>query len=100
MLKNHTLKIFRLSGKMIEKNDFPVYTVSDGKLFRTVEHPLGWSEQPDYSFENDGKLYRTKSHPQGSSNLPDYEFRNNRKIYRTESHPDGPGDEPEFVIHD
>lgn len=72
----------------------PVYVVSNGMFYRTVHHPLGWSETPDYEFRSDGRLYRP------SSDRPDYEFRGDGKLYRSAGHPSGPGETPEYVIRD
>ncbi len=99
-MKYHTIKIVEVSDGSKERNFFPVYTMRDGKMFRTVNHQLGWSEKPDYSLGSDGKLYRTDSHSEGIGDFPDYEFRGNRKLYRTDYHPEGVSDIPEFEIHD
>ena len=44
------------------------------KLYRTENHPQGWSGLPDYEIR-DNQIYRTVSHPKGWSGLPDYEIR-------------------------
>ncbi|MCP4624145.1 MAG: hypothetical protein GY850_11500 [bacterium] len=96
MLKSHTLKLFSTS----DQTDFPIYTITDGKLYRTIKHPLGWSEHADYELGKDGKLYRTVHHPSGTGSGPDYEFRGSGKLFRTSTHPDGPTDLPEYEIQD
>jgi len=98
MLNCQTFKLFKTDGSTAD--DFPLYTMKDGELFRTIAHPLGWSENPDYVFGNDGKFYRTKYHPQGLAELPDYEFRGDKKLYRTNNHPSGFGDNPDYLISD
>jgi len=100
MLKQETMKIMSLSSDGKIDRNFPVYTMTNGRLFRTVNHSLGWSEHPDYILAADGKLYRTEYHADGNGELPDYEFRGDRKLYRTGSHPDGLQIEPEFEICD
>ena len=93
------LKLFKLANRK-RTADTPVYMLKDGQFFRTVYHPNGWSDQPDYDLGNDGKIYRTKNHPHGIGDLPDYEFGTDRKLYRTHTHPDGNWDMPEFEITD
>ncbi len=100
MLKRHVPKIYMVGSEKSGDHDCPVYTITDGWLFRTVNHPMGWSEFPDYEFGNDGKIYRTKNHPRGESESPDYEFRGNRRLYRTANHEDGSSEIPEFEIRD
>ena len=92
----HFPKIFKTPSS----NGFPVYLLRDGKLYRTAFHPEGWSEHPDYRFENDGKFYRTEYHKLGFGLCSDYEFGRDRKIYRTKSHPDGKADMPDYEIRD
>ncbi len=96
MLKSHTLKLFSTSGQ----TDFPVYTITDGKLYRTIKHPLGWSEHADYELGKDGKIYRTEHHPSGTDIHPDYEFRGCQKLFRTPNHPHGPSDLPDYELQD
>ncbi len=96
MVKSHTLKLFSASGQP----DFPVYTINDGKLYRTIKHPLGWSEHADYELGKDGKIYRTAHHPSGTGSGPDYEFRGRGKLFRTSTHPDGHNDLPDYEIQD
>ncbi len=83
-------------GRKIE----PVFIIQDGKVFRTVYHPAGWSSLADYELKADGKIYRTPNHGLGPGASPDYEFRGDKKLYRTESHPDGPHDLPEYELFD
>ena len=78
----------------------PVYMISDGKLYRTVNHRLGWSEHPDYELHGDGHLYRTCHHAMGAGVLPDYEFKQDQLIYRTRNHPEGWTDQPVFAVYD
>lgn len=98
-MKQHMLKLFKLTDKE-EMSDTPVYTLKEGKFFRTAFHPNGWSDSPDYDLGNDGRIYRTENHPNGFGDLPDYEFGKDRKLYRTPSHPEGIRQTPEYEIND
>lgn len=100
MNQQHFPKLFKFQNSSTGSNDFPVYTINDGNIYRTIEHPHGWSKDPDYSLGDDGKLYRTDYHPKGLSLLPDYEFQGNGKLFRTQHHPDGKCDKPDYVIRD
>jgi len=71
-MKEHYLKIFRLANVSSGQEQFPDYVLRDGRLFRTAFHPKGWSEYPDYMFNQDGKIYRTAYHEQGPGVDPDY----------------------------
>ncbi|MCP4020711.1 MAG: hypothetical protein GY729_02615 [Desulfobacteraceae bacterium] len=97
-MKQHTLKIFKVSGK--NKENSPVYVLQDGKFFRTTFHPEGWSLLPEYGLGTDGKVYRTEHHTMGTGKTPDYEFKKDMMIYRTPNHPDGALDKPEYKIYD
>lgn len=99
-MKQHQLKIFRVSTPTSLNNREPIYLVREGKFFRTVFHALGYSDQPDYDLGNDGRVYRTENHPQGFGRLPDYEFGRDMKLYRTPNHPDGEKTTPEFEMAD
>ena len=99
-MKQHQLKIFKVSTPTLLNNKEPLYLIQEGKFFRTVFHPNGHSEQPDYDLGNDGRIYRTENHPQGFGRLPDYEFGSDRKLYRTPNHPDGEKKTPEYEIAD
>jgi len=94
------IKVYAISEKDGVDGRVPVYVISDGKLFRTVNHLQGWSEVPDYELRSDGRFYRTRHHCRGKGSLPDYEFRRDQMIYRTENHPDGRVDQPVFVVYD
>ncbi len=99
-MNQYNPKIFSTSDSCSLDKDCPVYTIIDGKLFRTAFHPLGWSEFPDYYFGDDGKIYRTKYNKLGFGSKPDYEFSKDGKIYRTKNHPDGFRDHPDYEIRD
>ena len=99
-MKQHQLKIFKVSDKPPLENKEPVYLVREGKFFRTVFHPRGYGEQPDYDLGNDGQIYRTENHPKGFGELPDYKFGKDMKLYRTPNHPEGKTDTPEYEITD
>ena len=100
MNHDHVLKINKIESNGSVTDAFPVYTMRDGFLFRTIAHPMGWSESPDYKLGADGKFYRTKYHLQGVSLMPEYEFGPGGKLYRTQTHVEGPGTAPEFVVLD
>ncbi|MCP3901533.1 MAG: hypothetical protein GY707_17640 [Desulfobacteraceae bacterium] len=95
-MRNHLTNLFKTSSTY----QHPVYTLRNGMIYRTVFHPEGWSENPDYKFANDGKFYRTEYHELGANSLPDYEFHKDQKIYRTENHPKGKELTPEYEIRD
>ncbi len=89
-------KLFRITDQPREKAAEPVYTIVDGKLYRTVFHPAGWSRHWDYELRDDGRVYRSKHHPQGASNSPEFEFRGDGRLYRIVS---GKGF-PEYELSD
>ncbi len=99
-MKAITPKIFKTPHHHTADTIEPVYTIRDGEFYRTISHPHGWSENPDYRLGDDGKLYRTGHHRLGRSELADYEFRNSRYLYRTINHPDGTIDDPEYELRD
>ena len=95
-MMDHIPKIF----KALSTFKYPMYVLKNGELYRTVFHPDGWSDEPDYIFGSDGKFYRTEYHELGINPLPDYEFGKEQKIYRTENHPQGRTLSPEYEIRD
>jgi len=94
------LEIYEVSETQGKNGLVPVYVITDGKLYRTINHRQGWSADPDYEMRPDGRLYRTRYHPRGAGDLPDYKFGNDQLIYRTNHHPDGKLDQPVFAIYD
>ena len=100
MLKQHMPKLYTFGETDISKQDLPVYVIRDGKFFRTIHHPNGWSENPDFELKPDGKIYAGIEAANIENNVPYYEFRNDKKIYRADSHPDGPCEKPEYEIRD
>ena len=40
------LKLFTTAHHAVGQFEEPLYIIRDGKLFRTVFHPAGWSEAP------------------------------------------------------
>ena len=78
--------------------DAPIYVIYDGGLYRTVNHPLGWTDQPDYEIRSDGRIYRTGHHGLGAGDAPDYEFGNDGCVYRSASHPEGALTAPTFAL--
>lgn len=77
--------------------DAPDYVIYDGKLYRTVHHPAGWSDVADYEIRGDGKIYALGNSVEAEA--PVYEFRE-LMLYRTKAHPDGPGPLPDYYIFD
>ncbi len=91
-------KLFKMSQN--SSPDLPVYTLRDGKLYRTTFHTNGWSEHPDYSLKADGKFYRTQFHKLGAGLVPDYEFGRDRRVYQTQTHPLGSDHLPAYEIRE
>lgn len=77
------------SNPIYPTTELPVYTLTDGDFFRTVYHPQGWSDKPDYTLADDGKIYRTPSHPDGTGDAPDYHIQPDLALTRSVTHPDG-----------
>ncbi len=94
------VQVYAVNENLGKNGLIPVYLITDGKLYRTVNHRRGWSVRPDYELRGDGCLYRTRHHPAGASGLPDYEFRQDQMVYRTRNHPDGWTDQPVFAVYD
>ena len=94
------IKVYAISDEEGIGGQAPVYVITDGKLFLTVNHRQGWSAVPDYEMRSDGRLYRTRHHRRGKGSLPDYEFRKDQMLYRTKDHPAGGLDQPVFVVYD
>ena len=78
--------------------DSPVYVIEDGRLYRTVFHPLGWTDLPDYEMKHDGRIYRTGHHRLGAGDAPDYEFRADGCLHRSGTHPEGALPSPEYAL--
>jgi len=97
---DHVLKINKINTTEADTDSFPVYTMRDGFIFRTIAHPMGWSDLPDYRLGGDGKFYRTEHHFEGVSPEPVYEFGPGGKIYPTQIHGQDPNREPEFEVTD
>ncbi len=92
-------KLFTTKNHPRGKSAEPVYTIVDGKLYRTVYHPSGWSQYCDYELRDDGRIYRSEHHPRGASDAPEFEFRGDGKLYRIVS---GKGGKtlPEYELSD
>ncbi|WP_394700175.1 hypothetical protein [uncultured Desulfosarcina sp.] len=88
-------KVYRAQGS--SSSDAPDYVIRDGRFYRTVHHPAGWSDTADYEIRGDGKVYALKTGAGGQS--PVYEFRE-IMLYRTRAHPNGAGEQPEYYIYD
>ena len=94
------LKLLTTDHHPLGRKTEPVFIIQDGKVFRTVYHPAGWSSLADYELKADGKIYRSIHHGLGPGEMPDYEFRNDRRLYRTINHPEGPSEFPEYELYD
>lgn len=77
------------SNPVYPPTELPVYTLEDGQFYRTVYHPQGWSDKPDYALAADGKIYRTLYHPDGVGESPDYNIQRDLALARCATHPDG-----------
>jgi len=94
------IQIYAVGAEQGDNGMEPVYVMTDGKVYRTVNHPQGWSQHPDYEMQTDGCLYRTQYHNRGAGRRPDYEFGPDQLIYRTPHHPDGRRDQPVFAVYE
>jgi hypothetical protein len=79
--------------------DAPDYVIRDGRFYRTVNHPQGWSDAADYEIRNDGKVYALAGGQNEDAREPAYVFRE-MMLYRTSAHPDGFGDHADYYIFD
>ncbi len=79
--------------------DAPDYVIHDGRFYRTVHHPDGWSDAADYEIRSDGKIYALPGSGDAIPEGPVYEFRE-VMLYRTKDHPQGPGTHPDYYIFD
>ncbi len=96
------LKLFAAGEFPGGTSDEPVYIIRDGKFHRTVYHPEGWTEKPDYELRSDGKIYRTRWHRLGKSENPDYMIGKDMGVYRVSGHPeqDGRSGFLDFILAD
>lgn len=78
----------------------PVYVLRDGFFCRTIDHPLGWSDCPDYELGPDGKVYRTPHNPEGQGVKPDFEFGGDGRLYRYTETASGPSYQPVYELRD
>jgi hypothetical protein len=90
-------KLVQIADGRID-SDSPVFVIYDGRLYRTVNHPLGWAEKPDYEIRDDGRIYRTGHHRLGAGKTPDYEFHEDGCLYRSAHHPDGTSPQPTYAL--
>lgn len=93
-------KLYTIENHPRGRSAEPMYTIEDGKLYRTVFHPSGWSPQCDYELRKDGRIYRSKHHLLGPSDLPEFEFRSDAKLYRVSPNGFGGADLPEYELCD
>jgi hypothetical protein len=89
-------KVYRTKESSV--TDAPDYIIRDGRFYRTVHHPAGWSDSPDFEIRDDGKVYSVRT-GETASRTPVYEFRE-IMLYRTAAHPDGAGTQPDYYIYD
>jgi len=99
--RREMMKLFTTEHHAVGQFDEPAYIIRDGKLFRTVFHPAGWSDAPEYELLEDGKIYRTGHHKLGASAQPDYVIGSDLGVYRSVGHPDSEAPRmPDFVLMD
>ena len=79
--------------------DAPVYVIRDGRFYRTINHPAGWSDAAEYEIRSDGKVYRVEEEGNISGQTAVYEFRE-IMLYRTPAHPKGACERPDYYIYD
>lgn len=84
---------------MVFLEDSLDYVIRSGKMYRTVDHPLGWSDVPDFEIGSDGGVYMFCTAGTTGEKLPVYEFKN-LFLYRTGNHPKGLSTEPDYYISD
>jgi hypothetical protein len=78
----------------------PVYTIENGKFYRTVDHNQGWSELPDYEMFTTGFVFRTRFHHLGTGKAPDYRLQKDGMMYQTGEHPLGARKLPVYRIEE
>ena len=81
------------------KTEVPQYVIRDGRFYRTVHHPLGWSDVADYEIRSDGNVYPVAAEGETSDQPAVYEFRQ-IMLYRTAAHPKGAAYRPDYYIFD
>ena len=77
----------------------PVYVIRDGRFYRTINHPAGWSDAAEYEIRRDGKVYLLNEEDGTTDQTAVYEFKD-IMLYRTEAHPDGAKTQPDYYIMD
>ena len=90
-------KVYRAQGS--GRTDVPDYVIHDGRFYRTVHHPSGWSDTADYEIRGDGKIYAVGTGTDTGGQVPVYEFRE-IMLSRTRAHPKGAGERPDYDIYD
>jgi hypothetical protein len=95
-----TINVYPMDFCREKRPEKPVYVIEDGRLYRTVDHELGRSEDADYVLQADGMIYRTRHHPLGASDIPDFRMHPKGGVYRTLHHPNGPSMLPVYEIRD
>ncbi|MFP4454108.1 MAG: hypothetical protein ACLFNS_10550 [Desulfobacterales bacterium] len=97
------MKLFATPNHPAWQLSKPVYVIRYGKFFRTVYHPEGWSDVPDYELSVDGRIYRTPHHKLGASDAPDYVIGRDQGLYRAAGYPDkdeAPAAAADFFLRD
>ena len=79
--------------------DAPDYVIRDGRFYRTINHPMGWSDAAEYEIRSDGKVYLFEKNGDKVNQAAVYEFRD-IMLYRTDAHPDGAKTQPDYYIMD
>ncbi len=90
-------KVYRAQASGV--GDAPDYVIRNGRFYRTVHHPAGWSETADMEIRDDGKIYQLDPGGASAGQVPIYEFRD-IMLYRTDAHPNGAGVQPDYYIYD
>ncbi len=93
------VKLYRIIQDGLEKSGVPDYVIRDGKVYRTIHHPSGWSDVPDYEIGPDGGVYTFCPSGGPAGKTLAYEFRKSF-LYRTLHHPEGKSTVPDYFISD
>ena len=64
--------VYALKTPFSEGSEKPDYEIRENFLYRTNQHPAGWSAFPDYEIRN-AQLFRTNEHHWGPKTQPDYD---------------------------
>ena len=76
-------------------SELPQYEVRCGEIYRTETNEKGYIQPAQYVIR-EGKIYRTENHVDGYNPLPQYKIKG-CKIYRATTHKDGPSELPDLL---